>query len=320
MRFTPRCALLAALAIGSAAAAGPQTPLESFPYTPGLDTAAMDRTADACVDFYQYACGGWIKANPIPPDQSSWDVYRKLADDNQRFLWGILDGLARRPAGRNANQARIGDYFAACMDEEAVEKRGIAPLRGALAKIDRIAKRRDLAPVLADLHLATGDAGLFFGFGSGQDYADATRVIAFASAGGLGLPDRDYYLKDDERSKELRAKYVAHVARTFGLLGEGDADAQAHAAAVMRIETALAAATLSRVDQRDPYKLFHKMDRAGLEGLVPAFDWKAYLARLGAARVKAFNVTQPAFFQAFQEEIAAESLADLRAYLRWHVA
>jgi putative endopeptidase len=121
MRSLSCCVLLAALATSPSFAADAETPLESFPYTPGLDTSAMDRTADACVDFYQYACGGWLKANPIPPDQASWDVYRKLAQDNQRFLWGILDGLAQRTTGRSPTQAKIGDYFAACMDEEAVE-------------------------------------------------------------------------------------------------------------------------------------------------------------------------------------------------------
>src|SRR6185312_9338407 len=121
------------------------TPLESLPYAPGLDLHAMDPSAGACVDFYEYACGGWMKENPIPPDQASWDVYRKLAQDNQRFLWGILDDLAKRTDGRDATQAKIGDYFAACMDEAAVEARGIEPLRPSLARIERIASPRDLA-------------------------------------------------------------------------------------------------------------------------------------------------------------------------------
>src|SRR5690348_11671128 len=144
--------LCAFLVAGPAAlAAEPETPLQSLPYTPGLDVAAMDRSADACVDFYQYACGGWLKANPIPADQSSWDVYRKLAQDNQRFLWGILEGLAKRTAGRDATQAKIGDYFAACMDEGAVEARGLAPLGPSLDRIARIATLVDLAPALAEL-------------------------------------------------------------------------------------------------------------------------------------------------------------------------
>src|SRR6185312_7827823 len=213
---------------------------------------------------------------------------------------------AKRTAGRDATQAKIGDYFAACMDEAAVEARGLAPLRPSLDRIAAIATRLDLAAALAQLHLSTGDSGLLFGSGSGQDYSDATRVIAFASAGGLGLPDRDYYVKDDEHSREIRAKYVEHVARTLALLGEGAAEARADAEVVMRIETALAKASLTRVEERDPYKLFHKVDRVGLAHLAPAFDWDAYLKGLGIAKVESFNVTQPAFFEELERTLEHE--------------
>jgi endothelin-converting enzyme/putative endopeptidase len=317
----PRLAALAFIVFVSPAfAASPQTPLEHLPYTPGLDLQAMDRAADPCVDFYRYACGGWQAANPIPSDQASWDVYRKMAEGNERFLWGILDGLAKRTKGRDATQAKIGDYFAACMDESAVEARRNAPLAPILARIAELPDKLALAPLLGDLHLATGSSGLFFGFGSGQDYANATRVIAFANAGGLGLPDRDYYLRDDERFREIRGKYAAHVARMFGLLGESPGAAKADAGVVMRIETALARASLSRVDRRDPYKLFHKVDRAALARLTPAFDWDAYLRALGLAKLDAFNVSQPAFFAAFERVLEDEPLENIRTYLRWHVA
>src|SRR5690349_6891696 len=199
----------------AALAQQPDTPIKEFPYTPGLDVKAMDRGADPCVDFYQYACGGWIKANPIPADQSKWEVYSKLNQDNLRFLWGILDDLSKKKSGRNATQQKIGDYFGACMDEAAVEQLGAKPLDPLLAQISGMKGKQDLARVLASLHLETGDSGFFFGFGSNQDFEDSNKVIAFAGAGGLGLPDRDYYTKDDAKSKEIRAQYLEHVARMF---------------------------------------------------------------------------------------------------------
>jgi endothelin-converting enzyme/putative endopeptidase len=297
----------------------PDTPLKSFPYTPGLDVNAMDRTADACGDFYQYACGGWVRNNPIPPDRSSWSVYGKLGQDNQRYLWGILEEAAK-PGKRDATQQKIGDYFAACMDEDAVEKLGAAPLKPYLDRIDAMKSARDVAGVLSALHYASGDQGLFFGFGSNQDFEKSTQVIAFAAAGGLGLPDRDYYTKDDDKSKDLRAKYLAHVARTFELLGEAPDLAKRHADAVMAMETALAKASLTRVERRDPYKLFNKMDYKGLRALTPAFDWAAYFKGLGFTRTGVFNVTEPAFFRQMDARLRESSLDDVKAYLRWHTA
>jgi putative endopeptidase len=312
-------ALVLTLCALQAGAADPETPLTQLPYTPGLDVAAMDRSADPCVDFYQFSCGGWMKNNPIPPDQPSWDVFGKLAQENQRFLWGILDEFSKETTRRNANQQKIGDYFAACMDEAAVDKRGAAPLKPYFDAIDGMISKRDLPSTVAHLHLATGDGGILFGFGSNQDFENSSQVIAFASHGGLGLPDRDYYLKDDDKSKDIRAKYLAHVARMFELVGEGADAAKANAGKIMEIELALAKASLSRVDRRDPHKLFHKMDLKQLRALTPGFEWNAYLKTLGAERVRTFNVTQPEFYKAIDAQLASLSLADIKVYLRWHV-
>ncbi|TFW10613.1 M13 family peptidase [Massilia arenosa] len=303
-----------------AAAAPAERPATEFPYTPGLDPSAMDRTADPCVDFYQYACGGWKTHNPIPADQARWSVYGKLAQDNQRYLWGILESLAQQKEGRTSAQQKIGDYFGACMDEKAIEARGAEPLKPWLDQIAAIKTTRDLPAVLARLQLAFRDSDLLFGFGSGQDFADSTRVIAFASGGGLGLPDRDSYLKTDDKSKDIRAKYVAHVARTFELLGESKDAAARDAAKVMEIETALAKATLTRVEKRDPHKLDHKMSFAQVQALTPNFDWKAYLASMDVPRTVQFNVTEPAFFKEVSRQLKANDVAAVKTYLRWHVA
>jgi endothelin-converting enzyme/putative endopeptidase len=313
-------ALIATLliAVASAFAQGEQ-PLRELPYTPGLDVSAMDTRASPCEDFYQYSCGGWMQHNPIPPDQSRWSVYGKLYQDNQRFLWGILDQLAQHNAGSSGAQQQLGDYFAACMDESRIEQLGAAPLQTWLQQVNAIASRADLARFLARAQLATGHSGLFFGFGSDQDFSNSTSVIAFAVGGGLSLPDRDYYLKSDEPSVALRQKYLSHMASTFVLLGEAEEEAARGAATVLRVETALARATLSQVNKRDPYKLFHKMKRAQLQALTLGFDWDSYFSALALGDVNAINITEPAFFKALARQLRSLPLADIKVYLRWHL-
>jgi putative endopeptidase len=222
--------LLFLFAVTLTASGQTEKPLTSFPYTPGLDVTSMDKAADPCVDFYQYSCGGWMKNNPIPADQASWSVYSKLYQDNHQFLWGILSQLSRQTSGRNANQQKIGDYFGACMDETAVNKLGARPLRPYLDRIAAMQSTKALPALLASLHTSLETGGLFFNFGSNQDYANSQSVIAFADAGGLGLPDRDYYTKTDEKSVDIRNKYLVHVEKMFELLGDKPDLAQAEAA------------------------------------------------------------------------------------------
>ncbi|MGE5114292.1 MAG: M13 family metallopeptidase [Acidobacteriaceae bacterium] len=296
-----------------------EKPLASLPYTPSLDVNSMDKTADPCVDFYQYSCGGWMKNNPIPADQPRWSVYGKLYEDNQRFLWGILDDLSKKTTGRNANQQKIGDFFGACMDESAIEKLGAAPLKPYLVQINGMKSKKDLASVLAALHLKTQGSGFLFGFGSNQDFGNSESIIAFVGAGGLSLPDRDYYTKTDKHSVELRNKFLVHVQKMLELLGDKPDVAQREAARIMDIETNLAKASLTRVERRDPYKLFHKVDFKGLQAMTPSFDWGVYIKGSGLPQQNTFNVTQPAFLQELEKQLQAQSLDEIKTYLRWHL-
>jgi endothelin-converting enzyme/putative endopeptidase len=308
----------------SAAAAAHATPaqtaqpLEAMPYSPSLDLGDLDRSVDPCEDFYKFSCGGWQKNNPIPADQARWSVYGKLADENQQFLWGILREAAAAK-DRTPVQQKIGDYFAACMDTAAIDRRGYDPLKPGLARMDALDTRAKLIAAIAGIHHELPGT-YFFGAGTQQDDADSNTVIASVGAGGLGLPDRDYYLKTDAKSVQLREQYVAYIVKLMGMIGEPEARAKADADAVMRIETALAKASLTRVDRRDPHKVYHKMTVAELHGLDPAIDWAAYFATQGVAGVASLNVSQPEFMKAVDAELTTEPLDALRGYLRFHLA
>jgi putative endopeptidase len=282
---------------------------------PVLDVTSMDTSVDPCVDFFTYSCGTWIKKNPIPPDQTSWSVYSKLEDDNKAILHEILESAALAKAAHGSVTQKIGDYYAACMDEKAVDTAAIKPLQPALDRIQQLRSKQDIAEVAA----AMISDDTLFRFRSDQDYKDSTQEIAEADQGGLGLPDRDYYFKTDAKSAELRQAYVAHLQKMFELLGDKPAAAAAEARTVLHMETALAKGSLTPVERRDPQRLYHKMTTQQLGALNPSFQWKTYFARVGLPSVEALNVETPEFFRALNTELRKESLASWKTYLRWHL-
>jgi putative endopeptidase len=291
-------------------------PIQSMPYTPSLDVSSLDRTVDPCVDFYKFSCGGWLKNNAIPADQSGWSVYAKLGNENQQFLWGILEADAKA-TNRTPVQQKVGDYFAACMNTAAIDALGMKPVQPALARIDGLKTRPELIAAISDLHHAY-PGGFFFGSGTGQDAIDSSLMIVELGAGGLGLPDRDYYLKTDAKSVKLREQYVAYIKQLLTLSGESAAQAKADADAILRIETTLAKASLTRVQRRDPHNTYHMMTIAELGQIAPAFDWPHYFVEQGAPGTTKLNVSQPEFMKAVQAELTTEPVDALHAYLRFH--
>lgn len=286
-----------------------------FGQASGLDLGAIDRSANPCADFYQYACGGWLKKNPIPADESSWGRFDELFQRNQEILRGILEDSAQHQE-RSAIDQKIGGFYQSCMNESAVEALGSTPLKSELVRISSVANRADLVDEVARLHAR--QVPVFFSFYSSPDPKDARMTLAGLDQGGLGLPEKDYYFRTDPRSEEIRKKYVAHIAKLFVLAGTPAAEAEKKAAAVMNIETSLAKASLDVTARRDPQALVHEMQKAELKQFGTQFDYNQYFIRIKSPAFTKLNVSVPAFVKGLDEILANTDIGAVQDYLAWH--
>jgi putative endopeptidase len=303
--------LLIAISFAFAPGAGPSD-------EHGFDLANLDRTANACTDFNQFANGGWMARNPIPAAYPSWGSFNELAEKNRDVLHQILEDSAKNTnAPKGSNEQKVGDYYAACMDESAIEAAGLRPIEPEFERIEQIQNGGALQAEIE--RLQSFGVHSPFAVDSTQDFKNSTQVIGEIDQSGLGMPDRDYYTKDDAKSKQTREEYVKHVARMFELMGENPAAAATQTKTVMDMETKLAQASLTRVQRRDPDAVYHRMSVVQLKTLAPNLEWENYFETFGLAGKGDVNVATPDFFKELSGMLTAIPLADWKTYLRWHV-
>ncbi len=281
----------------------------------GLELSAIDKSANPCNDFYQYACGTWMKNNPIPADESSWGRFDELFNRNQTILRGILEDSEKHETQSSIDQ-KIGGFYHSCMDEPVIQRRGTTPLQSELERISRIANQRDLLDEI--VRLQQRQVSVFFTFDSSPDPKNAKMMIADLDQGGIGLPEKDFYSRTDDRSKEIRQKYVAHIARMFQLIGVSSTDASHKATIVMSIETDLAKASLDVTSRRDPQLLVHEMPKDDLAQLTPSFNFDEFFTRLNTPDFSKLNVAVPDFFKNLSNLLTTRSMDELKDYITWH--
>jgi len=311
--LAPRVAVLHAQATNSTASSAPQ----KVELLPGLDKQLIDTSADPCANFYQYACGNFAKLYPIPPDKRGYDQFAIIHDYTQGILRGLLDQVAQRRAQHSANEQKIGDYYASCMDEDAINAKGLKPLQPELDRIAALRSKKELTALLA--HYQMINVGAFFSYGEQQDFKDARKQIAVVDQGGLGLPERDYYFRTGDEADKTRREYVEHVAKMLELLGEPTAQSSSDAQKIMTLETALAKASMDVTSRRDPANVYHLLPAAKLTALTPAIDWPKLFADTGVPGVAELNVTVPDFFTGLQSVLESTDLDTIKAYLRWQL-
>ncbi len=279
-----------------------------------FDVSAMDKSVNPCDDFYEYACGAWRRNNPIPSDQARWGRFNELAEYNRQVLHQILEKASANDPQRGPVTQKIGDFYASCMDETAVNAKGAAPLNPLLLRIAAIATRSQLMETIAALQ--SQGVGVLFEFGAQPDFHNASQMIATIEQAGLGLPDRDYYLNQDAKSIETRKKYTQYLENMFVLLGDSRDAAGKETQAVLNIETKLAEASFDRVKMRDPKNSDHKMKLAQLAALAPNFEFQKFFLATHAPAFSEVNVIPPDFFQKVNTTLDAAPLDDWKSYLR----
>ncbi len=284
---------------------------------PKLNPEYFDTGTAACDDFFQHANGGWLRDNPIPAAYSSWGVFNELSERHQKVQRKLLEHDATAKHSLGSNGQKLGDFYASAMDEAVIEKAGIRPLKADLKRIANLKSVADLVDLLIDWK-KRGDAVLF-GFGVQSDLKDANINIAYATQGGLGLPERDYYTRDDEASQKLREQYLSHIEHMLVLAGYKSAQAKSEAAAILRLETRLADVSMTRVELRDPASNYRIVTKAQAQALTPHFDWGALFDAIGHPGLDRFSQSQPAFFAELDKALTDTSIANWQAYLRWHL-
>lgn len=282
-----------------------------------FDLANLDRTADACVDFYQYANGGWLKRTEIPPTESRWGTFNILADRNNQMLKQVLETAEKSKARPGSNERLIGDFYFACMDEAAIEKAGLEPILPFLKGIDAINNREDLQKQLAVLQ--NNGFPALFSFGPGPDLKNSNIVILNAGQGGLTLPNRDYYTQQDEKSVETRQRFVRYVTNMFKLVGEDESQAAENANKILAMQTRLAEASLTPVERRNPDNNYNKIPLTEAAQLTPHFSWTKFLTEREMPQMPDMNIAPPKFFKEMDAMIADVPIADWKTYLRWTV-
>ncbi len=315
--MTKRTAIFIAAAIIVSACALTAQTQKSTPLLPGLDKGLIDTAADPCVDFAQYSCGNFSKQYPIPSDRSGYGTGAIIFEHTENVLHTMLENAASGGASRTANEQKIGDYYASCVDTEAIDKLGLKPLQPDFDRIAALKSKDELPELLGHFQLINVNA--FLGFGEQQDFKDARKQIAMVDQGGLGLPERDFYFRTGEVAEKTRAQYVQHITNTFKLAGEPESQAASDAQKVMELEIALAKVSMDVTSRRDPKNIYHMMPVTELAGLTPLIRWNQLFAAAGAPPITEINVTSSDFFKGLNSILASTDLETIKIYLRWQV-